>query len=74
MPGELGHAAVGDAFNPTLTDGVGDGVAVNGGGRCLEVAVVAVEELMPEAFTGLQGTQASDMFAQLVQDELAVRM
>ena len=72
MPSQLSHAAVGDALQPALADGVGDGVAVDGCGAGLKIAVIAVQELVPEALARLQGAETGDMFLQLVEDERAV--
>ena len=74
MPAQLRHGAVSDTLDPSLVDGVGDAVDIDGRGRCFQIGVVAVHQLVPEAFRTLVVDQPLDVAAQLFEQEGAFGM
>ena len=69
IPTQLSNRTISDALEPTLIDGTGNGIGVDGCCTSLEVRILAIEQLMPEAFTRLIGSQTTNMLAQLLEDE-----
>ncbi len=71
VPAERGDRPVDHGTDPSLVNGVGDTVDINCGGGGLQVGVVPVEQLMPEAIARLQCGQAADMRFQEFKDPVS---
>ena len=74
VPRQHRRGPVGHGVDPAAVDRPGHRVGVDRGGGRLEVGVVPVQELVPEARPGLAGGEPADVRAQEVEDRRPVRV
>ena len=69
VPGKNGLCAIVLCIEPSLVDGVGEAVAINGCAGSLQIGVRTVEQLMPSPIVMLERQQASQVLLEVVHDE-----
>ena len=58
MPSELCHWSIDLGIEPALIDTMGQTISIDSSGRCLEISIVTIEQLVPETIVMLQLSQS----------------
>ena len=74
IPAELGGRPVGHGADPPAVDGPGHAEHKHGRGGGLEIGVVTVEQLVPQARAGLAGGQTPEVGPELIEHGRTARM